>query len=150
MKIARPQLSRQKPVNIERTQYIGHYGITFAVIRFSVLPTHRQTLANLCLLEAGTRATEVRYRLADLYGKMLPGDLPCKMTVAIAKPLNRQQADLLNERGRLIALALAGLFSAPIHPFSKPIARAAATPVGAITKSIIRGYPLEAMECQKP
>ena len=140
----------QHPVNIERTQYIGHYGVTFTVLCFTVLPANRNALANLCLLEAGASTNKVRQQLVDLYGKMLPGDLPCKMTVAIAKPLNRQQADLLNERGPLIALALAGLFSAPIHPFSKPIARAAATTVGAITKSIIRSYPLEAMECQKP
>lgn len=127
-------------MNIERTQYIGHYGVTFTVNRFTVLPAHKHALANLCLLEAGASANEVRYRLADLYEKMLARDLPCKMTVAISKPLSRQQADLLNERGTIVALLLAGAFSVPIHPLSKPVARTIGATVGLITKSIIRSY----------
>lgn len=71
---------------------------------------------------------------------MLARDLPWRMTIAITKPLTRQQADLFNERGTIIALLLAGAFSAPIHPFSKPVARVAATTVGVITKSFIRTY----------
>ena len=59
---------------------------------------------------------------------------------AITKPLTRQQADLFNERGTIIALLLAGAFSAPIHPFSKPVERVAATTVGVIAKSFIRTY----------
>jgi RNA binding exosome subunit len=35
----------QKSVNIERTQYIGHYGVTFTVIRFTVKPNNRNELA---------------------------------------------------------------------------------------------------------
>ena len=53
-------------MDIERTQHIGHYGVTFTVIRLTVLPTHKHALANLCLLEAGASANEVRYRLVDL------------------------------------------------------------------------------------
>lgn len=127
-------------MNIERTRYIGHYGVTFTVLRVTVLPADRNALANLCLLEAGASANEVRQQLVDLYGKMLARDLPCVMTIAITKPLTRQKADLFNERGTIIALLLAGAFSAPIHPFSKPVARAAATTVGVITKSFIRTY----------
>ncbi|WP_225933022.1 MULTISPECIES: hypothetical protein [Pseudomonas] len=134
------QLSRQKPVNIERTQYIGHYGVTFMVIRLTVLPTHKHALTNLCLLEAGTSANEVRYRLVDLYEKMFARDLPCKMTVAISKPLTRQQAELLNERGTIVTLLLAGAFSVPLHPLSKPVARVVGVTVGLFTKNIIRSY----------
>jgi len=128
-------------MDIERTQHIGHYGVTFMVIRLTVLPTHKHALANLCLLEAGASANEVRYRLVNLYEKMFARDLPCKMTVAISKPLTRQQADLLNERGTIVALLLAGAFGAPIHPLSKPVARVVGTTVGLIIKSIIRSYP---------
>ena len=64
-------------MNIERTQYIGHYGVTFTVLRVTVLPANRHALANLCLLETGASANEVRQRLVDLYGKMLARDLPC-------------------------------------------------------------------------
>lgn len=127
-------------MNLERTQYIGHYGVTFTVLRLTVLPDHRNALAHLCLREAGASANEVRRRLVDLYGKMLAHNLPCTMTVAISKPLPRQQADLLNERGTIIALLLAGAFSAPIRPLSKPVARVVATTIGVITKSFIRTY----------
>lgn len=71
-------------MNIERTQHIGHYGVTFTVLRLIVLPANRHALANLCLL--------------------------------------------------------AGTFSAPIRPFSKPMARAVSTTVGVATKSFIRTY----------
>ncbi|MCI1740611.1 MAG: hypothetical protein LKM38_29345 [Pseudomonas veronii] len=103
-------------MDIERTQHIGHYGVTFMVIRLTVLPTHKHALANLCLLEAGASANEVRYRLVNLYEKMFARDLPCKMTVAISKPLTRQQADLLNERGTIVALLLAGPL---VRPFTR-------------------------------
>jgi len=53
-------------MDIERTQHIGHYGVTFTVIRLTVLPTHKHALANHCLLEAGASANEVRYRLVNL------------------------------------------------------------------------------------
>lgn len=55
-------------MNIERTQYIGHYGVTFTVLRLIVLPANQHAMENLCLLEAGTSANEVRQRLIDLYG----------------------------------------------------------------------------------
>lgn len=127
-------------MNLERTQYIGHYGITFTVLRFSVVPGNRHNLANICLLEAGDAANEVRYRLTELYAKMLARDLPCKMTIAISKPLTRPQADLLNERGTIIAFLIGGALAAPIHPLSKPIARAVGTAVGLIIKSVVRSY----------
>lgn len=127
-------------MNIERTQYLGHYGVAFTVLRFIVVSANQHALASLSLLEAGTSVNEVRKRLVDIYGKMLARDLPCKITVAIAKPLTRQQADLLNERGTIIALLLAGAFSAPVRPFSKPVARVVATTVGVATKHFIRTY----------
>ncbi|RZI31529.1 hypothetical protein EUX57_12420 [Pseudomonas orientalis] len=32
-------------MNIERTQHIGHYGVIFTVIRFTVVPGNRHALA---------------------------------------------------------------------------------------------------------
>lgn len=43
-------------MNIERTQYIGHYGVTFTVIRATVLPANRNALVNLGLLDVGVIA----------------------------------------------------------------------------------------------
>ncbi|PIB61972.1 hypothetical protein AOA60_09685 [Pseudomonas sp. 2822-17] len=140
MKIARSQLSWQKPVNIERTQYIGHYGITFTVLRLIVLPAERHALANLCLPEAGTSANALRQRKVDLYDKMLARDLPCKMTVAISKPLTRQHADLLNIRGEIISGLISGAVSAPMSLASPAIGLAAGAAVGLAIKCLIRSY----------
>ncbi|WP_124421981.1 hypothetical protein [Pseudomonas orientalis] len=127
-------------MNIERTQHIGHYGVIFTVIRFTVLPENRHALVNLCLLEAGDSANEVRNHLRDLYEKMLARDLPCKMTVAISKPLSRQQADLLNTRGEILAGLLGSALAAPISLVSRPIGGIVGTTASLIVKGIIRSY----------
>ena len=127
-------------MDLERTQYIGHYGVTFTVIRFIVLPANRQALANLCVLEAGASANEVRDRLVELYEKMLARDLPCKMAIAVCKPLTRQQADLLNERGNIVAGLVASALSAPISLVSPLAGSVVGGSIGLIAKSVIRSY----------
>lgn len=127
-------------MNLERTQYIGHYGVMFIVIRFTVVPANRHTLANLCLLEAGASANEVRYRLVGIYEKMLARALPCKMAVAISKPLTRQQADVLNERGTIVAGLIASASSAPISLISPLAGGAVGATVGMIVKDVLRSY----------
>lgn len=102
-----------KTVNIERTQYIGHYGVTFTVIRLKVMPADRQALTSLCLLEAKTLAAEVRKRLQSLYEKMLARDLPCLIAVVISNSLTRKQADSLNNRNNLIKEIISGAVAAP-------------------------------------
>lgn len=101
-------------MDLERTQYIGHYGVTFSVIRFTVRPNNKQALASLCLLEAKTSAQEVRLQLQNLYERMLAQDLPCLMTVVISKPLTRKQADSLNNRNNVIKETISGAVAAPI------------------------------------
>lgn len=101
-------------MDLERTQYIGHYGVTFSVIRFTVQPNDKQALASLCLLEAKASAPEVRLRLQSLYERMLAQDLPCFMTAVISKPLTRKQADSLNNRNNVIKEVISGAIAAPI------------------------------------
>ena len=127
-------------MNIERTHHIGNFGITFTVLRLIVLPPHRHALANLCLFEAGASANEVRQRLVDLYGKMLARDLPCTMTIAISKQLTRSQADLLNERGSIIAGLIASAVSAPISLASPFYGAAVGGIIGLKVKDAIRSY----------
>jgi hypothetical protein len=127
-------------VNIERTQYNGHYGVTFTVLRLIVSPSNHLAMANLCLLEAGISANEVRRRLVDLYRKMLARDLPCRMTVAISKPLTRQQAELLNIRGEIVAGLISGAVSAPMSLASPAAGLAAGAAAGLTIKGIIRSY----------
>ncbi|MBF6028319.1 hypothetical protein ICY20_11255 [Pseudomonas sp. P115] len=127
-------------MNIERTQYIGHYGVTFSVLRFIVLPINRHSLANLCLLEAGTSANEVRQRLVDIYEKMLARDLPCAMTIVVSKPLTRIQADRLNEQGTITAGLIASAVSAPISLVSPFLGAPVAGIVGLTVKDAIRSY----------
>lgn len=100
-------------MDIERTQYIGHYGVIFIVIRFTVVPDSRHSLDNLCLLEAKTAARQVRDQIRRLYEKMLARDLPCEMMVAISYPLRRNQADQLNDQNVLIKQIISGAVKAP-------------------------------------
>ncbi|RFD24257.1 hypothetical protein CER19_26430 [Pseudomonas sp. GL93] len=100
-------------MNIERTQHIGHYGVTFTVIRFTVAPDNRHFFSNLCLLEAKTAAQRVRDQLRRLYEKMLARDLPCDMAVAISHPLRRNQADRLNDQNVLIKRIISEAVKAP-------------------------------------
>lgn len=100
-------------MNIERTQYIGHYGVIFKMIRFTVLPGNRHALANLCLQEAKTAAPQIRDQVRNLYEKMLAKDLQCEMTAAISTPLRRSQADRLNDQNILIKQIISGAVSAP-------------------------------------
>lgn len=127
-------------MNIDRTQHIGHYGVTFTVLRFVVLPANHSALVNLCLQEAGTSAKEVRQKLLHLYRKMLARDLPCKMTVAISKPLTREQADLLHTRGEIVAGLISSAVSAPMSLASPAAGFAAGAAAGLIIKGIIRSY----------
>lgn len=98
-------------VKVERTQFIGHYGLTFAVTRFTVTPDSRSGLRSLCFLEVPKAVPEVCSRIADLYEKMLAGDLTCVMTVAISKPMTRRQADLLNVQKDLVRSLIADALS---------------------------------------
>jgi hypothetical protein len=100
-------------VNIERTQHIGHYGVIFTVIRFTVVPDNRHALANLCLLEAKIAARQVRDQIRRLYEKMLARDLPCEMAVAVSHPLRRSQADRLNDQNVFIKQIISGAVKAP-------------------------------------
>lgn len=127
-------------MNIDRTQHIGHYGVTFTVLRFVVLPANHSALVNLCLQETGTSAKEVRQKRLHLYRKMLARDLPCKMTVAISKPLTREQADLLNTRGEIVAGLISSAVSAPMSLASPAAGFAAGAAAGLIIKGIIRSY----------
>jgi hypothetical protein len=92
------------------------------------------------VLEAGASANEVRDRLVELYEKMLARDLPCKMAIAVCKPLTRQQADLLNERGTIVAGLVASALSAPISLVSPLAGSVVGGSIGLIAKSVIRSY----------
>ncbi|WP_227451533.1 hypothetical protein [Pseudomonas fluorescens] len=129
MKIARSQLSRQKPVNIERAQHIGHYGVIFTVTRFTVVPDNRHALANLSLFEIKTAARQVRDQMRRLYEKMLARDLPWEMAVAISHPLRRNQADRLNDQNVLIKQIISGAVKAPGIAISTVTAGFAGDPI---------------------
>jgi hypothetical protein len=100
-------------MHIEKTQHVGHYGVIFKMIRFTVLPDNRHVLANLYLLEAKPAALQVRDQIRNLYEKMLAKDLPCEITAAISIPLRRSQADRLNDQNILIKQIISGAISAP-------------------------------------
>nr|WP_302184106.1 hypothetical protein [Pseudomonas donghuensis] len=110
-------------VQIQRTyEYAGHFGIVFHVSQLVVLPDHRARLRELHISEAKGAHYEVNTMLVALYDRMQAGNRACEMKVAISQPLNRRQADKLNDQ-RFYASGVVG--------------SAAGGPVGLLTKAIV-------------
>ena len=105
-------------MKFEKDQHLGHLGITFGVTRFTVTPSDRCNLRTLHFPEAKAANYEVCNRVVELYDKMLTRDLPCVMTVAISKPLTRQQGDLLNDQRMDIARIIAAAVTVATKPIS--------------------------------
>ncbi|BCJ05764.1 MULTISPECIES: hypothetical protein [unclassified Pseudomonas] len=88
-------------------QVIAHHAIVFDVSEFIIQPGEccqiRQT--GLPWVHAGHyRVVE---KMAELYDRMLAGQRPCLMTVAVSRPLTRQQGDSLNQQRYRVS----GIFS---------------------------------------
>ncbi|MGN8344893.1 hypothetical protein ACLEJQ_14950 [Pseudomonas sp. SMV71] len=124
----------------EKTQYVGHYGLTFSVTRLRVMPREKHLLKSLCFLEMNAVAPQVCYRLTELYEKMLAKDLPCLMVVAISKPLSRRQADIFNLQKDLLITVISSAFAVPAKLFSSRASVSVGAAVAGSAWSRLRGY----------
>lgn len=102
-----------------RHHHVGHHGITFDVTRYTVTRQSRQQLQTLRLaVPASARYQTARFVL-DAYDLMLAENLDCRLTVAISKPLTRQQGDTLNTQ----RITISGLVAAPFSAIAKTVTR---------------------------
>jgi len=108
----------------QTTQHVGHYGVHFNVTTLTILPGDRPTLRELSLCEAGADCWKIVNLIVDTYDRMLAQQLPCEMTVAISRPLTREQAELFNTQRDRLAKVISAIVGAPIMPISKAAAAA--------------------------
>ncbi|HGM5581178.1 TPA: hypothetical protein ACKP22_002876 [Pseudomonas putida] len=97
-------------MEIDRSyRFIGHRGVTFDVIEFTVRADNCCWLNTLHNPTAGRHQYRVVGKVKELYERMQAGQLPCVMVVAVSLPLTREQGDALNaQRWTVAALVSAG------------------------------------------
>lgn len=91
----------------ETKHYLGHYGVHFNVTALTILPADR-------------------HLIVDTYDRMMARQLPCEMTVAISRPLTREQAELFNTQRDRVTKVIGAIVGAPFTPLSKTAAGALA------------------------
>lgn len=122
----------------ESMHYSGHYGVRFNVTVLTILPADRAKLREMNFGEIRSEYWKVRELAVSTYDRMLAQQLPCEMSVAISRPLTREQADLLNAQRTNIANIIGAAVGAPFK-------RLGAVPVfvaGAVAKGFVN-YKLD-------
>lgn len=112
-------------MNIERTQHVGHYGVVFTLMHFTVEPGDAASLRTLSLPEITKEKYEVTRLIEDTYNRMLAQGRPCRMVLAVSDPVSRNSADLLNDQratiGTLIG-SIGGKLASPLGSLVEKIA----------------------------
>jgi len=85
-------------MDFERTQHVGHYGVVFTLIQFTVGPGDAASLRTLRFPEITKGDYEVTRLIEETYDRMLAQGRPCRMTLAVSNRLGRNTADLLNDQ----------------------------------------------------
>jgi hypothetical protein len=85
-------------MDFERTQHVGHYGVVFTLIHFTVGPGDAASLRTLKLPEISKGSYEVTRLLEETYDRMLAQGRPCRMVLAVSNRLSGKTADLLNDQ----------------------------------------------------
>ncbi|MEG5263949.1 hypothetical protein TRP66_06560 [Pseudomonas sp. JDS28PS106] len=109
-------------------RYQGHFGVVFNVTSFTVAPSDRPALRQIFFCELGAQCHKVSDLIVDMYDRMIAGQRPCNMVVAISVPLTREQADLFNQQSLKIAGVVAGaigLAAKPLGLYGAPAGPAA-------------------------
>ena len=85
---------------------------------------------------------QVVEKMAELYDRMQAGERPCHMTVAVSRPISRQQGDILNQQRQRVSTVVGWLAGKAGASVAGPLA---GTPVGAITGgavSVVAGWAM--------
>lgn len=123
-------------------QVVAHHAIVFDVSEFIIQPGEccqiRQT--GLPFVHAGHY--KVVEKMVELYDRMLAGERPCHMTVAVSRPISRQQGDTLNQQRQRVSTVVSSVAGKAGASVAGPLA---GTPVGAITGgavSVVVGWTM--------
>ena len=114
-------------MDFERTQHVGHYGVVFTLIHFTVGPGDAASLRTLKLPEISKHHFEVTRLIEETYERMLAQGRPCRMVLAVSQPVSRNSADLLNDQratiGTLVG-SIGGKLASPLGSIAEKIAGA--------------------------
>lgn len=87
-------------------QFVTPHGVVFDINTFTIPPQACCHLRALSLPFVHKHHYRVVEAVAQLYDRMLPGNLPCHMQVGVSRPLTRQQGDQLNEQRHVVSSML--------------------------------------------
>ncbi|WP_296186675.1 hypothetical protein [Pseudomonas sp. UBA1879] len=90
-------------MEFERTQHVGHYGVVFTLIHFTVQPGDAVALRTIKFPEITSSNYEVTRLIEETYDRMPAQGRPCRMVLGVSHPMSRASADLLNEQKATIA-----------------------------------------------
>lgn len=114
-------------MDFERTQHVGHYGVVFTLIHFTVQPDDAASLRTINLPEITKGHFEVIRLIEETYERMLAQGRPCRMVLAVSRPVSRNSADLLNDQratiGTLVG-SIGGKLASPLGSIAEKIAGA--------------------------
>jgi hypothetical protein len=114
-------------MDFERTQHVGHYGVVFTLIHFTVQPDDAASLRTINLPEITKGHFEVIRLIEETYERMLAQGRPCRMVLAVSQPVSRNSADLLNDQratiGTLVG-SIGGKLASPLGSIAEKIAGA--------------------------
>ncbi|MGE6386655.1 hypothetical protein ACQKEN_13455 [Pseudomonas sp. NPDC078416] len=112
-------------MDFERTQHVGHYGVVFTLIHFTVQPDDAASLRTINLPEITKGHFEVIRLIEETYERMLAQGRPCRMVLAVSQPVSRNSADLLNDQratiGTLVG-SIGGKLASPLGSIAEKIA----------------------------
>lgn len=112
-------------MDFERTQHVGHYGVVFTLIHFTVQPDDAASLRTINLPEITKGHFEVTRLVEETYERMFAQGRPCRMVLAVSQPVSRNSADLLNDQratiGTLVG-SIGGKLASPLGSIAKKIA----------------------------
>lgn len=112
-------------MDFERTQHVGHYGVVFTLIHFTVQADDAPSLRTINLPEITKNHFEVSRLIEETYERMLAQGRPCRMVLAVSQPVSRNSADLLNDQratiGTLVG-SIGGKLASPLGSIAQKVA----------------------------
>ena len=113
--------------DFERTQHVGHYGVVFTLIHFTVQPDDAASLRTINLPEIARGHFELIRLIEETYRRMLAQERPCRMVLPVSQAVSRNSANLLNDQratiGTLVG-SIGGKLASPLGSIAEKIAGA--------------------------
>jgi hypothetical protein len=107
--------------DFKRTQHVGHYGVVFTLIHFTVQPDDAASLRTIKLPEITKGYFEVTRLIEETYERMLAQGRPCRMVLAVSTRLSRNTADLLNDQRMRVGGAVSSLSAKAVSEVFGPL-----------------------------